>query len=100
MPAASHQAYLALPDLSPSLPYLTQSPGTTSSKSFCDPPSPLEPHMPPRKGHETQGTEFFSVVYLDSPSVGREAGGTRPLRVRKRSVNTRIAGVGPASKSS
>lgn len=63
--------------------------------------SPLDPH--PLKHHQsrqTAGTEFFSVLYLDSPSFPEDErpeseslGGTKPLRVVKKVVVPKVTPV-------
>ena len=63
----------------------------TSYAALPEPISPLDPHglRPSRiTSTDTQGAEFFSAVYLDSPSLGLDerlvGRSTKPLRVRKR----------------
>jgi len=69
---------------------------------FVEPISPVDPFdiaprtRPTTPTRQTQGTDFFEAVYLDSPFGAN--GTTRPLRVRKKSAaNARIAGIGPSS---
>jgi len=74
--------------------------------------SPLDPHPITRnKSRETAGTEFFSVLYLDSPGIASapggqcyeldsSVGGTRPLRVKKKKAQVpKVAGLGHTGKS-
>ena len=69
---------------------------SSSESLVSEPISPVDPSPPRQNVRETPGTEFFSAVYLDSPRG--DAGGTKPLRVRRRSQ--RIAGIGRAGERS
>ena len=75
---------------------------TTHRELIFEPISPIDPFLTVPDSHantstrQTQGTEFFKVVYLDSPC--EHHGTTEPLRVRKKSPpSPRIAGIGPSS---
>lgn len=76
---------------------------SSDSISPTDPSYVSRCSAPSTSTRQTQGTEFFEAVYLDTPAgvvtVGQgNPGNTQPLRVRKKSLSSsRVAGIGPSS---